>query len=139
MFHLYKIFNCSIVRASLTTILKTTNTLIHTWAHSGWQDRTMVIINAPSLRDSVIDQGHLTHLSLRHSSVLPVSPSFTASWYTALGGLKHFHTRTACTPPPPLPGGGFTFYSVWREKNPLKGEAVTSGFLSSFIKSTLGG
>lgn len=74
-------------------------THIHTQAHLAWRDKTIVIFIAPALKESVMYQGHLTHLSLRHSSVLSASLFYCfliygSQWAKALtcgGHTLHHH------------------------------------------------
>lgn len=72
----------------------------HTQVHLAWQDKTILIFIAPALKESVMYQGHLTHLSLRHSSVLLASLFYCfliygSQWAKALtwGGhtLHHYY------------------------------------------------
>lgn len=44
-------------------------------AQTYWQDVTVLIVTAPALKENVMYQGHLTHLSHGHSSVL-LAPLF---------------------------------------------------------------
>lgn len=82
------------------------------WMHTSTLcNKTPLIFIAPSLKESVMYQGHLTHPSLKHSSALSAFLSFTAVWSTALGGLGHFYIKGELASPPSSPGG----VSAWKQ------------------------